>query len=381
MFGHNPRARVGVADAVLAVAVGAAQVAITATLAAHRGEHVAASGVVLLVASALALVARRRYPVGVLAATYALTFGYLATSNPHGGVWLAVIVAFGNAIHLRRRRAAVIFLVVGYVAFLWGPALVNPRQPHRPGTGFALGLGAGLLALLVIAEGMRLRQQRAVALTERRAAELLRHATEERLRIARDLHDVLAHSIAVINVQANTALHLMDRQPEKARTALAAINDVSKQAVAELRSMLGVLRQDGDEAPRAPAPTLARLDELARRVGDAGLTVRVEHDGTAQALALPAEVDLAAYRIVQEALTNAARHSGGREATVRIGYRDGGLLVEVDDDGRGGAASPGSGLIGMAERAHALGGELAAGPRPGGGFRVRAVLPMNGSRP
>ena len=138
---------------------------------------------------------------------------------------------------------------------------------------------------------------------------------------------------------------------------------------------------DLDAFTAVHAGSWARLDELARRVGDAGLTVRVERADAAPALTLPAEVDLAAYRIVQEALTNAARHSGGREATVRIGYRDGGLLVEVDDDGRGGAASPGSGLIGMAERAHALGGELAAGPRPGGGFRVRAVLPMNGSRP
>ncbi|HEY7048376.1 MAG TPA: sensor histidine kinase [Jatrophihabitantaceae bacterium] len=378
MTDHESQARAWLVDAAVALAVGAVQLASTAALAAHRGEHLAASGIVLLVASAVVLVARRHYPVAVLAATYALTFGYLATSNPRGGIWLSVIVAFGTAIYLHRRRAAVAFLVAGYLGFLWGPVLLSPHH-HRPGTGFALGLGAGLLVLLVVAEGIRLRQQRATALAERRAAELMRRATEERLRIARDLHDVLAHSIAVINVQANTALHLMDRQPEKARTALTAINDVSKRAVVELRSMLGVLRQAGDEAPRAPAPTLAQLDELAQRVGDAGLRVRVECDGPAAPL--PADVDLAAYRIVQEALTNAARHSGGHQATVHIGYRDDGLLVEVDDDGRGGPAAPGSGLIGMAERAHALGGELAAGPRPGGGFRVRAVLPVNGAGP
>ena len=380
MTDHEWPARAWLVDAAVALAVGAAQLASTAGIAAHRDEHLAASGIVLLTASALVLVARRHYPVAVLAATYALTFGYLATSNPRGGIWLSVIVAFGTAIYLHRRRAAVAFLVAGYLGFLWGPVLLSPHHHHRPGTGFVLGLGAGLLVLLVVAEGIRLRQQRATALAERRAAELLRRATEERLRIARDLHDVLAHSIAVINVQANTALHLMDRQPEKARTALTAINEVSKRAVVEMRSMLGVLRQAGDDAPLAPTPTLAQLDELAQRVGDAGLRVRVERDGPAAPL--PADVDLAAYRIVQEALTNAARHSGGHQATVHIGYRDDGLLVEVDDDGRGSAATaPGSGLIGMAERAHALGGELAAGPRPGGGFRVRAVLPVNGVHP
>ena len=143
--------------------------------------------------------------------------------------------------------------------------------------------------------------------------------------MARDLHDVVAHNIAVINVQANTALHLMDRQPERARTALATINDVSKQALVELRPVLGVLR-DVDSggvtgAPRAPAPGLARLSDLVDNAAAAGLAVRVEEDG--QAAPLPADVDLTAYRIIQEALTNSARHSGGSTATVRLGYGDG----------------------------------------------------------
>ena len=132
------------------------------------------------------------------------------------------------------------------------------------------------------------------------------------MRIARDLHDVVAHNISVINVQANTALHLMDRQPDRARSALTTINEVSGQALVELRSVLGVLRAVDEGAPRAPAPGLARLGDLADTAAAAGLAVRVEEDG--QRVPLPADVDLAAYRIVQEALTNSARHSGGMNA-------------------------------------------------------------------
>ncbi len=203
--------------------------------------------------------------------------------------------------------------------------------------------------------------------------------------MARDLHDVVAHNISVINVQANTALHLMDRQPERARSALTTINDVSKQALVELRSVLGVLRDIDESAPRAPSPGLARLGDLVDNAAAAGLAVHIEE---AQPPApLPADVDLAAYRIVQEALTNSARHSGGTRATVRVSYSDGAAIVEVDDDGAGRLAGrpsardgrPGNGIAGMTERAKALGGTLQAGPRPEGGFRVRAWLPVNGS--
>jgi signal transduction histidine kinase len=181
----------------------------------------------------------------------------------------------------------------------------------------------------------------------------------------------------------------MDRQPERARTALATINDVSRQALVELRSVLGVLRDvDSDGAagaPRAPAPGLARLSDLVENAAAAGLAVRVEEDG--QAAALPADVDLTAYRIIQEALTNSARHARGSAATVRLGYGDGALLVEVDDDGAPGQPGPapvaangsGRGIAGMTERAAALGGTLEAGPRPQGGFGVRARLPVPGS--
>jgi signal transduction histidine kinase len=184
----------------------------------------------------------------------------------------------------------------------------------------------------------------------------------------------VAHNISVINVQANTALHLMDRQPERAREALTAIHEVSRQALGELRSVLGVLRADGAEAPLVPSPGLDRLDELAAHTRTAGIEVRVEQQGVPRPV--PAGVDAAAYRIVQEALTNTVRHSGGHEATIRLRYDPDALMIEVDDDGR---AVPlprrGNGVAGMTERARALGGTLDAGPGPGGGFRVLARLP------
>jgi signal transduction histidine kinase len=205
------------------------------------------------------------------------------------------------------------------------------------------------------------------------------------MKMARDLHDVVAHNISVINVQANTALHLMDRQPERARLALTTINEVSKQALVELRSVLGVLRDVDESAPRSPSPGLAHLGDLVDSAAAAGLIVHVEpSDGP---VALPADVDLAAYRIIQEALTNSARHSGGSSATVRISQRNGGLLVEVTDNGKGrtggsgSGAGSGHGIAGMTERAKVLGGTLHAGPRPGGGFGVRAWLPVDRSEP
>src|SRR5262249_30132236 len=234
----------------------------------------------------------------------------------------------------------------------------------------ALGLAAGLTLMLAAAELIRIRSQRAAALARSREEELRRLASEERIRMARDLHDVVAHNISVINVQANTALHLMDRQPERAREALSAIHDVSRQALTELRSVLGVLRSDEDLAPRAPSPGLGQLDDLLSTVRRSGLEPRLTRRGDGRQL--PASVDLAAYRIVQEALTNAARHSASGTADVLISYEADGVLVQVDDAGPArstAAAQAGNGITGMTERAHALGGRLSAGPRGRGGFR------------
>lgn len=261
------------------------------------------------------------------------------------------------------------------------PNADGPEDEPDEGGGDDLGGAAGLLGLLGVAEWLRLRRQRAEAVARSREEASRRRASEERLAIARELHDVVAHNISVINVQANTALHLMDRQPERARSALSTINDVSKQALVELRSVLGVLRQIDEGAPRAPSPGLERLDELAATTRAAGLAVQVEQVG--DPIPHPASVDLAAYRIVQEALTNTVRHSGGSRAVVHVEHREAALVIQVDDDGpvRQGTRVDGSGngIAGMTERAHAVGGTLEAGPTSEGAFRVRAWLPLNGA--
>jgi signal transduction histidine kinase len=215
---------------------------------------------------------------------------------------------------------------------------------------------------------------------ERAAEEVRRRVEEERLRLARELHDVVAHSIAVINFQAGVAVHVLDRRPEQARAALLAIKQASGEALQELRATLGVLRQLGEQGgSRAPLPGLAQLDALVARAAQAGRRVEVRVQG--EQVELPLAVDLAAYRIVQEALTNVARHAGPAAAVVRLTFGAGEVLVEVTDDGRGLAAAdtPGGGrhgIAGMRERAVALGGELEAGPGPAGGFQVRARLPF-----
>jgi signal transduction histidine kinase len=386
--GLRPRgaaARRWAVDAAIAVVVIVIQVGGTYGYAGRHPGHATAgiTAYLLLAIGGAALIMRRRYPVGVLAVTLAVAI-WPGEATQTGVVWLALIVAFFTAVQARQRAAAIASLVIGYVSSIWPPWLIGTGG--HAAAGFAVGLAVFLLLLLAVAEVIRARGQRTAALERSRQEELRRRASEERMRIARDLHDVVAHNISVINVQANTALYLMDRQPDRARSALTTINEVSRQALVELRSVLGVLRMVDESAPLAPAPApgLARLGELADTAAAAGLTVRVEESG--QRAPLPADVDLAAYRIIQEALTNSARHSGGANATIRIAYREDALVIEVDDDGPtrppelppGQPAGTGSGIAGMTERAAALGGTLQAGPRPAGGFAVRAWLPLDG---
>ena len=369
-------------DAAVAVGVALAQVGLVFAQVAHHGGSVTPGEVVLLVAGGLVLTARRRYPVPVMVAAYVLTLSFQATQHfggRGGAAWLAVIVAFATAIYLRRRTAALIFLVVCYVVSLWGPTVLG--EGHVPSAILAVSVGAGLAALVGSAELVRLRRQRSLALAQGRREEARREASEERLRLARDLHDIVAHNISVINVQANTALHLMHRQPERAEQALSTIHEVSKQALVELRTVLGVLRDVDHEAPRAPVPGLAEIAALLERSRAAGLAVCMVEEGERRQL--PADVDVTAYRIVQECLTNSSRHSAGGRATIRLFYGESDLCVEVDDDGpvlTGRTNGSGKGITGMFERAQALGGTLQAGPRPGGGFSVRARLPLSGQR-
>ena len=362
--------------------VGVVQVLGTYLAAGHHqsGRHpLDALAVALLTVGTVALIARRRFPGTVLGIAFGTTLAYWLLDYPRGPMFAALIVAFITALMAGRRRLAWLSVAAGYVSFLWLGELVGTQRTTIPD---AAGLAAWLLVLAGAGEILRFRRERATARARTLEEETRRRTSEERLRIARELHDVVAHNISLINVQAGSALHLMDQQPERARTALSAIKDASKETLVELRSVLGVLRQVDESAPRSPAPGLGRLDEVVSRATSAGLPVAVEVDGAANGL--PPGVDRAAYRIVQEALTNVTRHAGPARATVRVSYGERDLVVQIDDDGLGaspnGAASAGNGILGMRERAAALGGTVQTGPGPGGGFRVRAWLPLDGGR-
>jgi signal transduction histidine kinase len=373
-------------DVLIAVGVAAVQV-LAVVLANHFRESqpeavpLDAFGAALPAVAGLSLLARRRYPVAVFGVTLAATAGYFALDYPRAPIFWAMIVAFVTTVLAGRRNVAIAELVVGYLTF---QVAIYVGAGEGPNLGFALVLAAWLLALLTGAEALRARRERAQEHERTREEEARRRVTEERLRIARELHDVVAHNISLVNLQAGVALHLFDERPEQARTALVTIKEASKEALVELRSVLGVLRQvdEPDDVPRAPTPGLARLDDLVAQSRAAGVEVRVTRSGD-EGRALAPGIDLAAFRIVQEALTNVARHAGPTTAEVRLTHRADGLDVEVLDDGAGpgGGPSPGSGLgsghgvAGMRERAEAAGGTLEAGPRPGFGWRVHARLP------
>ncbi len=241
------------------------------------------------------------------------------------------------------------------------------------GAGWLISAGVTLAAFRMWQLHLREVEQRAEEAERTRDEAARRRAVEERLRIARELHDSLTHSISVIQVQAGVAVHLARKRGEDVPAALLAIQEAGTDAARELRATLGVLRAADDSG----ASGLSGLPGLVSRTRAAGLPVAVTVTGDERPL--PADVDQAAYRIVQEALTNIARHAGPACATVRLWYGTGALTVQVDDDGRGAGGQPsasGLGLIGMRERVSALGGRLDAGPQPDGGFRVRAELPV-----
>ncbi|MFI0479550.1 sensor histidine kinase [Actinomadura sp. 9N215] len=345
----------------------------------------------LVVAGPALLLLRRRNPVFTLAATGAVTALYLLRAYPYGPAPLSLAVALMATVVAGHRLAAWIGTGAGLAAFFGLSALIGVPEkergsgwfsPQEPNLVAATFVTAWALVVLVTSELVRMRAQRAAETARTRAEEERRQASEERLRMARELHDVLAHNISMINVQAGVALHLMDDNPEQARTALAAIKEASKDALTEMRGVIGALRSQGETAPRAPTAGLDRLDDLLARARSAGL--RVDAEITGDRRPLHAGTDLAAFRIVQESLTNVTRHAGPGPVTARlsIAYGEHEIVVQVDDDGQGVSllddhpGGTGSGIRGMRERAAALGGAFDAGPRPGGGFRVRATLPL-----
>ncbi len=343
-------------------------------------------GSTLILVSSAALLWRRRFPLPVLLVTAAAALLYYPLDFPDSSIGLALVVTLYTWAREHGwpvPAGAAAGLAIAFAAL---PVLAG-AEPDGRGVAelgrAAVPIATILLLAVVVGEVARSRarqvaqaDQRAALAEATRESLAAQRATEERLRIARELHDVLAHQISLINVQAGAALHT--REPEAAFAALGAIRTASKDALREVRAVLGVLRQADAADPVQPAPSLAGLPELLDRTEAAGLpvhaTVGVEPS------TLPAAVDLAAYRIVQEALTNAVRHAAASEAAVEIRREGADVLVTVDDDGRGPVDIPalrhGNGLRGMAERAVAVGGQVQAAPRPGGGFRVRARLPI-----
>ena len=338
----------------------------------------------LLLAGPVALYWRQSRPVLVLAVASAASVAVGTFAEPRLTWVVAPIIALFSAVKLGRRSAPVVAVGAAAAYLLITDVLVGslklPPGP-RPDLRDTVVLAAVLLVTVFLgraakaqsehmAEVMKVRAERAKAREEQER----RQASEERLRMARELHDVLGHHLSLINVQAGVGLHLMDNRPEQAREALTAIKTASSEALREVRAVLGVLRPDLEAAPRQPALGLDRLGELT---ADAGLEVTTAISGERRPL--PAEVDRAAYRIVQEALTNVRKHAAQNvTAEVTVDYTHAELRLSVRNDGDVVTAdqeSEGSGIAGMRARAETLGGSLQAGPLPGGGFLVTALLP------
>lgn len=363
--------------ATLRVAAAMAAVQVVAGFGAASGQSdrrgIDAAGLLLLLAGPAAFVLRDRWPLLAAAVAAAAADVSIARGYPFGPIFLSVVVSLVAAVADGRRRGAWALAAAGVAA----TAVATEVDPR--GSGFDLlhlGLVAGwVVGVLAVGEVVRVRREQAGERARAADDERRRRAGEQRLALAQELHDVLAHHISLINVQASVALHLADTDPDRVRPALASIKEASRESLHQLRTALDVLRR-GEAAPRAPAPRLADVAALVDSVRASGLAVDLDHAG--EVGPLPAAVELAAYRIVQEALTNVARHAAARHATVRVARDAGGLTVEVRDDGAATPAAPpaaGNGLRGMHERARALGGTVEAGPRPDGGFAVVARLP------
>ncbi|MEU7472882.1 sensor histidine kinase [Streptomyces sp. NPDC044984] len=332
-------------------------------------------GSALLAAGGLALAARRRAPLVVLAVTGLCAVGHLGA----GFEVLAVpyLVAVYGAVRAGR-RAVVLAVSAGLLAVLHLTALVFHDGSAREVVAQArstLEL-AWLIAAFAAGEAVRQAERRADEAERTREETARRRADEERLRIARELHDSLTHQISVIKVQSEVAVHVARRRGERVPEALLAIQEAGREASRELRATLEALRDDGTTPPHG----LEHIPDLVKRFQGTGLAATLTVGGRPHAV--PAAVGRTAYRIVQESLTNVARHAAATTASVRIDYRPDALAVRVDDDGKATlhpAPAPGLGTLGMRERVTALGGRLHTGPRSAGGFTVQAELPTNGA--
>jgi signal transduction histidine kinase len=352
-----------------AIAVGVAAFLVVAGLSARQAFD--PLGYTLLVAGGLALVARGRAPITVLAVTGVCALGHQAV-----GIDVPA-VAFLFAVYSTVRAGHHVVTVVGSVLMLAAVPLALLASPHDWTVGAAVTHArdvlqlAWLVAAAAAGEALRQAERRADQAERTREETARRRADEERLHIARELHDSLTHQISVIKVQAEVAVHLANKRGEQVPDALLAIRDAGREAARELRATLEALRDDQN-----PPHGLAHVPELIRQVQTTGLDATLTIDGHPDDM--PAAVDRAAYRIVQESLTNITRHAAATSASVRIDHRPDTLVIRIDDNGTATpATTPGVGLLGMRERVTALGGHLRAAPRDDGGFTVHAELPVN----
>ncbi|MFG2053264.1 sensor histidine kinase [Micromonospora sp. NPDC048930] len=355
-------------------------------------------GFALLVVSGLAVTVRRRWPLPVFLTTALASLVYYSLDFPDGPGWLGLFVALYTLAAYGDGRRSLVIAGVGttVLAVEWLVAAADIEPRAAVGWVF-FRIGASVMSAAL---GESVRSRRVIAAEAQERAELAERTREEeararvdaeRLRIAREVHDTVAHAIAIINVQSGVTAHVLDKRPDVAREALQAIEQTSSRALREMRAILGVLRDDHDG--RVPYPGLGQIDELTAKARDAGLDINIEE--TSPATPVPSAVGSAVYRIVQESITNVIRHVGPTRVTVALNPGVDVLEIRVTDEGRpaapadrvphlpaqhptstGSAAKPGRGILGMRERCQLLGGELDAGPTPGGGFEVTARLPL-----
>lgn len=325
---------------------------------------------VIFAVAALALLRRRQRPALVFC--LALACSGLILTQPHGQVGFAFLVSLYSAGRYADGRAATVGVPAAAMAF----AVFDATTTDAPVSD---AVGGALIVFVIWYVGTRVRHsgERSTLLARERAAQENRVLAEERARIARELHDVVAHGVSLMTVQAGAAKTVALADPESAVQAMAAVEQTGREALGELRHLLAVLRPDSSPSELGPQPGLAGVERLAAQFREAGLQVSVDMDPVPANL--PARVDLFAFRILQEALTNVLKHAGPGTATemkIRIEPRV--VTLDVDDHGLGATLLPGSGhgLVGMRERTQLLGGSLHTGSRPGGGFHVHAVLPI-----
>ena len=388
-----------VADAV--IAVGVAVLGLASGLGARaQHEHMPLAAIPILTAMGLALYPRRRYPAAVLGAVAAGVVTLIALGASLGGSFLAVLCACYSAAVYGSRRL-VIGLVTGAVAAI---VLIGIPESFGFGRGVLRAIpvptilaaaGAVLFGLVIRSQfsartaQLAVMAERAEWATAQREQEARRATLAERLRIARELHDIVAHHVSVVVIQAQGAQRVADRDPDRARQAMADVERTARTALEEMRRMLGLLRSPDDAEDTGSldvAHGVADIAALADRMTGSGVAVTVRTTG--EPFGVPEDVGLALYRIAQEALTNVLKHAGPAHAEVHLHYSEQ-LEITIADDGRGaaavltGAAPPGAGrgITGMRERVAMLGGRITAGPQPGGGFRVHAVIPRPGTPP